>query len=113
MKKFLSLLAFVALGFSAEVQAQSSIAAARAQAINSTATVRGIVTNGSELGPIRYIQDNVAGIAAYSPSQMANVVLGDSVEVTGTLKNYNGLLEIDRETLVIRDLARLEAQSAR
>ena len=100
MKKFLSLLAFVALGFSAEVQAQSSIAAARAQAINSTATVRGIVTNGSELGPIRYIQDNVAGIAAYSPSQMANVVLGDSVEVTGTLKNYNGLLEIDPVTSV-------------
>ena len=67
MKKFLSLFAFIALGFSAEVQAQSSIAAARTQATG-TVTVRGIVTNGAELGPIRYLQDNVAGIAAYSPS---------------------------------------------
>lgn len=95
MKKFLSLFAFVAFGLVSEVQAQSSIAAARTQAVNTTVTVRGIITNGSELGPIRYIQDNVAGIAAYSPSLMANTLPGDSVEVTGVLKDYNGLLEID------------------
>ena len=94
MKKFLSLFAFVILGFASEAQAQSSIAAARTQATG-TVTVRGIVTNGAELGPIRYLQDNVAGIAAYSPSLMANVLLGDSIEVTGFLKDYNGLLEID------------------
>src|SRR5688572_1514206 len=94
MKKFLSLVTLVALGLATKVQAQSTIAAARAQATG-TVTVRGIVTNGAELGPIRYLQDNVAGIAAYSPSLMANVLLGDSIEVTGTLKDYNGLLEID------------------
>lgn len=94
MKKFLWLFAFAAFGISTQVQAQSTIAAARTQATGPV-TVRGIVTNGAELGPIRYIQDNVAGIAAYSPTQMANVVLGDSVEVSGVLKNYNGLLEID------------------
>lgn len=99
MKKFLSLVALSALAFTAKVQAQSTIAAARAQGTG-TATMRGIVTNGSELGAIRYLQDNVAGIAAYSPTMMANILLGDSIEVTGTLKNYNGLLEIDPVTSV-------------
>ncbi|MBK0402525.1 T9SS type A sorting domain-containing protein [Adhaeribacter sp. BT258] len=100
MKKILSLIVFASFGFGTDVLAQSSIAAARAQAVNSTVTVRGIVTNGAELGPIRYLQDNVAGIAAYSSTMMGNVVLGDSVEVIGTLKDYNGLLEIDPVTSV-------------
>ncbi|MFC5269887.1 phospholipase D-like domain-containing protein [Adhaeribacter terreus] len=100
MKKLLSLVVLAAFGFVSESQAQSSIAAARTQAVNSTVTVRGIVTNGSELGPIRYLQDNVAGIAAYSSTMMGNVVPGDSVEVIGTLKDYNGLLEIDPVTSV-------------
>ena len=100
MKKILFLILFASIGFGTEVLAQSSIATARGQAVNSTVTVRGIVTNGAELGPIRYLQDNVAGIAAYSSTMMGYVVLGDSVEVIGTLKDYNGLLEIDPVTSV-------------
>lgn len=74
--------------------AQSSIATARAAAVNSIVTFQGIVTNGNELGPIRYVQDNVAGLAVYSPS-LANTVPGDSVTITGKLVNYNGLMEIN------------------
>ncbi|KAA9338832.1 phospholipase D-like domain-containing protein [Adhaeribacter soli] len=100
MKKILSLFLLGALGLASQAQAQS-ISAARAQAVNSTVTVRGIVTNGPELGVIRYLQDNVAGIAAYSSAPMiTNLVPGDSVEITGTMKNYNGLLEIDPVTSV-------------
>ncbi len=99
MKKFLSLVVFVALGLTTQAQAQSNIAAARAQGTG-TVTVNGIVTNGSELGPIRYLQDNVAGIAAYSTTMLTNVLVGDSVQITGTLKDYNGLLEIDPVTAV-------------
>ena len=61
--------------------------------LGSVITVKGIVTNGSELGSIRYLQDATAGIAAYGTS-VANVKLGDSITVTGTLANYNQLLEI-------------------
>jgi len=76
-----------------------SIAAARNQATGSTVTVRGIVTNGPELGNIRYLQDGSAGIAAFPGSGSAagfaaNVSLGDSVELTGTLISFQGLLEI-------------------
>lgn len=76
-----------------------SIADARLQAEGATVTVRGIVTNGPELGKIRYLQDGTAGIAAYpgtgSMSGFENAVtLGDSIEVTGTLVDYYGLLEI-------------------
>lgn len=81
-------------------QAQTfSIAAARSQAEGSTVTVRGIVTNGAELGRIRYLQDATAGIAAYpGAGSVAGfetaVKLGDSLEVTGKLLEFNNLLEI-------------------
>lgn len=98
MKRYLlsliGLAFFVAEGFS-----QATIAAARAMPEGSTVTVRGIVTNGSELGIIRYFQDGTAGIAAYG-SSMSSISRGDSVVVTGVLKNYNYLLEIDPVTSV-------------
>lgn len=102
MKKILSLFVLGALGLATKAQAQSSIANARTQPQFSTVTVRGIVTNGPELGVIRYLQDNVAGIAAYSSASMVtNLVPGDSVEITGALKEYNGLIEIDPVTNVV------------
>ncbi|MFC2101732.1 phospholipase D-like domain-containing protein [Bacteroidota bacterium] len=73
---------------------QSTIAEARALPLGTTVTVKGVVTNGAELGAIRYVQDATAGIAAYSYS-MSSVKRGDSIEVTGVLKNYNYLLELD------------------
>ncbi|HLP93953.1 MAG TPA: phospholipase D-like domain-containing protein [Saprospiraceae bacterium] len=76
-----------------------SIALARLQPIGSTITVRGLVTSGAELGKIRYLQDASAGIAAFPgsgsvPGFEAAVQAGDSIEVTGTLVDYFGLLEI-------------------
>jgi len=82
------------------VQSQTlSIATARSQAEGSTVTVRGIVTNGAELGKIRYMQDGSAGIAAFPGTGSATgfeagVKLGDSIEVTGKLLVFNQLLEI-------------------
>ena len=73
--------------------AQSDIADARNYAIGQTVTVRGIAMNGSELGTIRYIQDGTGAIPAYG-SILNSVQRGDSVEVTGVLYDYNGLLEI-------------------
>ena len=65
MKKItLSILGLIFLTF--QGFSQANIAAARAMPIGSTITVHGIVTNGPELGIIRYFQDATAGIAAYS-----------------------------------------------
>ena len=61
-----------------------TIGEARTQAINATVTVKGIVTNGSEFGDIRYIQDGTGGIGVYNPDLGANVVRGDSIQVTGS-----------------------------
>lgn len=74
---------------------QISISAARALGVGATITVKGIVTNGDELGTIRYIQDATGGLAAYSSTLAAATTRGDSIVVTGVLKNYNQLLEID------------------
>ena len=87
---FTIFLMFIALGMNAQI----SIDSARTLGVGATVTVRGIVTNGGELGPIRYMQDLTAGIAVYS-SSLSNVNRGDSIEVTGTIKSYNNLLEID------------------
>lgn len=98
MKKTL-ILVLAILGISSLTQAQNTILEARNMPVGSVVTVKGIVTNGAELGIIRYFQDNTAGIAAYgSATSVAN--RGDSVTITGTLKNYNQLLEIDPVTNV-------------
>ncbi|MBC7446808.1 MAG: fibronectin type III domain-containing protein [Hymenobacteraceae bacterium] len=93
-------LAAMALTAPLAATAQTTIAAARAAAVNSTISVRGVVTNGAELGPIRYLQDGTGGIAAYSPAMLANVVPGDSILITGKMVDYNGLLEISPVTAV-------------
>lgn len=102
MKTFtlLAALSGLLLGREAAAQTAITVAAARAQApaygaSGATVTVRGIVTNGPELGVIRYIQDGTAGIGVYSTTLGANLVPGDSILVTGTLKDFRGLLELD------------------
>lgn len=76
-----------------------SIAAARALPAGTQVKVRGVVTNGAELGKIRYLQDGTAGIAAFPgngsiPGFETGVKLGDSIEVSGTLLDFQDLLEI-------------------
>lgn len=93
MNNSLIFLGVVLLSFQT-VFAQNTIAEARALPLGTTVTIKGVVTNGGELGTIRYLQDATAGIAAYSFS-MSAVERGDSIEVTGVLKNYNYLLELD------------------
>jgi len=87
-------LAFIAIS-------QIDISEARSTALGTSVTVEGVVTNGSELGIIRYVQDGTAGIAAYPGSASTvmnfpdNVKRGDLVQITGELKEFNNLLELD------------------
>ncbi|MCF8347537.1 MAG: T9SS type A sorting domain-containing protein [Bacteroidales bacterium] len=78
---------------------QNTILEARQMGEGAVVTVKGIATNGAELGIIRYLQDETAGIAAYG-SAVSVSNRGDSISVTGTLKIYNQLLEIDPITNV-------------
>ena len=66
MKKIIFLVIFN-IAFSS-VTAQVDIATARNQGIGANVTITGVVTNGDELGVIRYIQDNTAGMALYDAS---------------------------------------------
>ena len=61
MKKVLLFIAICLTG----IASAQTIADARALGVGQTVTVSGVVTNGSELGPIRYLQDGTAAIAAY------------------------------------------------
>ncbi len=69
--------------------------------IGQTVTITGVSSDGGELGPIRYIQDETGGIPVYGFSQVGSVSRGDSVTVTGELKDFNGLLEIDPITSLV------------
>ena len=98
MNKLILILSIITLSFSAS--AQIDIAVARGMSLGSTVTVQGIVTNGSELSIIRYLQDATGAIAAYPGTGSIagfpdNVSRGDLIQVTGELKVFNGLLEID------------------
>ena len=74
--------------------AQTDIAAARAMGVGATVTITGVITNGDELGPIRYIEDATAGMALYDPTVMAGTVRGEEITVSGVLVDYNGLMEM-------------------
>lgn len=98
MMRFSILLLFLTV-VSMNIYAQETIASAR-QKVNQTITVGGIVSNGPELGGIRYFQDHTGGLAAYDYNLMLNVLPGDSIIVTGKLVDYNNLLEITPLTSV-------------
>ncbi len=98
MNKLILFISILAFSFSAT--AQIDIADARSMAEGSTVTIEGIVTNGPELSIIRYVQDATGAIAAYPGTGSAanfpdNVSRGDLVQITGELKTFMGLLEID------------------
>lgn len=91
------MLAFLAIV--AACMGQIPIQQARSQVIGSSVTISGIVTNGNELGTIRYIEDGTGGLPAYPgtgsvPGFATQVERGDSITVTGVLYDYNGLLEL-------------------
>jgi len=90
-RSLLVLFAFIALTISAFSQA--NIAEARTYAVGSTVTVTGTVINGPELGVIRYIQDETAGIGIYD-TDVSDFQRGDLITVTGKVESYNQLLEI-------------------
>ncbi len=99
MNKLFTLILVMTFGLTT-AQAQIDISAARNMGEGSTVTVEGIVTNGAELGIIRYLQDDTGGIAAYPGTGSTgnfpiDVTLGDRIQVSGPLKSFNGLLEID------------------
>jgi len=96
-KAIFAIIGLITLGF--QGLSQNTIAEARAMGVGATVTVKGIITSGSELGSsIRYLQDNTAGIAGYNYNFMSPIVRGDSAVITGVLKLYNQLLEIDPVT---------------
>jgi len=99
MKKSLILLV-VLLILKFQSFCQQNIAEARAMGYGATVTIRGIVTNGPELGLSRYLQDVTAGLVAYS-SSIISVDRGDSIQISGVLTNYNNLMEIDPVTSFI------------
>ncbi len=97
IKKLIFVSTLVLSAFTAN--SQITIAAARAAGVGQTVTIRGIVTNGSELGSIRYIQDGTAGIAVFSTA-INSVVRYDSIMVTGQITEFNGLLEISNSVVL-------------
>jgi len=99
MKKFL--LFITALTISQSAWSQVPISTARTTPVGQTVTITGTVSNGAEIGVIRYMQDATAGIAIYDPTFANAVGRGDSVTLTGTMDLFNGLLEIKNVTYTL------------
>ncbi len=85
------------IAFASLFASAQSIADVRNLGIGQTVTVSGVVTNGSELGNIRYIQDGTAAIPAFG-SNLSSIQRGDSITATGVLFDFSGLLEISPTT---------------
>ncbi len=91
-------LGLIALASGMSAQSPITIAAARALPLGTNVTVKGIVTNGAELGVIRYIQDNTGGIGVYDFAVATTINIGDSILVSGPLLSFNNLLEVSPTT---------------
>ena len=99
MKKFILLLLFTSL-----IHSQSVVQIADLR-MNDTSgvpvndgqafTVSGIVTCSDQFGSPSNIQDATGGISVFGNSFTSQVSLGDSITVTSTISNYNGLTEFD------------------
>jgi phosphatidylserine/phosphatidylglycerophosphate/cardiolipin synthase-like enzyme len=93
------LLVFIAAN-SANILAQTDILDARSNySVGESVTVSGIITNDGNLGIVRYLQDETAGIALYPggdwvSSGWDDPQPGDALTMTGVLSEYNGLLEV-------------------
>lgn len=96
-QKFITALAILACGLQLNAQ---TIASARTASVGSTVAFKGIVTNGAELGSIRYVQDPTGGISVYG-SNLSSLNRGDSISVSGTLTCYNALLEVTPATFTV------------
>ncbi len=99
MKKILF---FLLLLVGQMLSAQSDILDARTNfGVGETVTITGICINGDQMGSsVRYVQDRSAGIAVFPGSNwdsFTEPLEGDEVTITGTLSEYNGLLEIGPE----------------
>ena len=62
-------------------------------------TLRGIVTVANEFGSPSYIQDNSGGISIFGSSFSGAVQLGDEVEVSGIITQFNGLNQLEQPTI--------------
>ncbi|MES2388191.1 MAG: T9SS type A sorting domain-containing protein [Bacteroidota bacterium] len=95
-RKLLSLiLPFAILSFGAIAQPIIPISTARNLSATSV-RVQGTVLNNGELGTIRYIQDaSGEAVAVYNASYFTTnlINIGDSLDVTGIVANYNNLAE--------------------
>ena len=99
-------LAAVAVLCSVNLTAQENILDMRENYnIGQTVTVSGVVTSDDNLGSVRYLQDATAGIALYPgedwSSWEATPQIGDSLSVTGTITEYNGLLEVGPDLVAV------------
>src|SRR5690554_8238436 len=75
---------------------QNDISDARNYPVGADVTITGVASDGGELsGSIRYIQDETGGIPVYGFNEVGGVNRGDSVTVSGKLKDFSGLLEVD------------------
>lgn len=95
MKHFLLFCSLLcATVYTLRAQNPISIADARLLPLNTTVTVKGLVMNGDELGNVRYLYDGTAAIAVFNADLANDTATGDSLQVTGTLTDYNSLLEM-------------------
>ena len=94
------LLIFTMLLLSIAGFGQMNIADVRNESLGTIVTIEGIATNGGELGIIRYLQDATGAIAVYPGTGSVGdfpgeVSIGSLVRVTGELKEFQNLLEVD------------------
>jgi HKD family nuclease len=75
--------------------------------LNQTRTITGVVTVANQFGGPSAIQDNTAGMSIFDNTFSTSVTIGDSVIVTGTIAQFNGLTEFTTVTFSVVSSGRI------
>lgn len=113
MVKKLVFLFFLITFLCFQAKTQITISEAKSMSFGSSVTIRGVITSDDKASNLRFMQDETAGIALYDGSSgsesVQNLLPGYEVEITGTLGQYNGLIELDfiEEVIILNENAEL------
>jgi len=88
------LLLFTVLFTSNTIFAQANIAEARTFAQGQAVTVTGVVTNGSSIGTIRYLQDETAGLPVFDFDFTDDWMQGEEITVSGVMGEFRTLIQV-------------------
>lgn len=68
--------------------------------LNTIVQVEGIVTVSDQFGDLSFIRDSTGGVGIFDAAFVSSVQIGDTLQITGTVSQTNGLTRLINVTVM-------------